>query len=103
MPWARRWLQQKPRGKTNNVARLVPAWSFSFGDEKQRGQESRALDAKTGERLWEYSHRLPEGIRSCCDVINRGAAIFDFSGNNELVLFEYDENGETVRAAPGAR
>ena len=23
-----------------NVERLVPAWSFSFGDEKQRGQES---------------------------------------------------------------
>lgn len=78
----------------DNVERLVPAWSFSFGDEKQRGQESQALvhdgviyitgsysrlwalDAKTGERLWEYNHRLPEGIRPCCDVVNRGAAIF---------------------------
>jgi len=78
----------------DNVERLVPAWSFSFGDEKQRGQESQALvhdgviyvtgsysrlfalDARTGERLWEYSHRLPEGIRPCCDVVNRGAAIF---------------------------
>lgn len=78
----------------DNVERLVPAWSFSFGDEKQRGQESQALvhdgviyvtgsysrmwalDAKTGKRLWEYSHRLPEGIRPCCDVVNRGAAIF---------------------------
>ncbi|MEP1703525.1 MAG: PQQ-dependent dehydrogenase, methanol/ethanol family, partial [Marinobacter sp.] len=27
----------------DNVERLVPAWSFSFGDEKQRGQESQAL------------------------------------------------------------
>ena len=78
----------------DNVERLVPAWSFSFGDEKQRGQESQALvhdgviyvtasysrifalDAKSGKRLWEYSHRLPEGIRPCCDVVNRGAAIF---------------------------
>jgi alcohol dehydrogenase (cytochrome c) len=25
---------------TKNVKRLVPAWSFSFGGEKQRGQES---------------------------------------------------------------
>ena len=28
---------------TDNVERLVPAYSFSFGDEKQRGQESQAL------------------------------------------------------------
>jgi glucose dehydrogenase len=28
---------------TKNVANLVPAWSFSFGGEKQRGQESQAL------------------------------------------------------------
>ena len=27
----------------DNVERLVPAWSFSFGDEKQRGQESQAV------------------------------------------------------------
>lgn len=28
---------------TDNVKMLTPAWSFSFGDEKQRGQESQAL------------------------------------------------------------
>ena len=67
---------------------LTPAWSFSFGDEKQRGQESQAivhdgviyvtgsysrvfaLDAKTGKRLWSYAHRLPDDIRPCCDVVN---------------------------------
>lgn len=77
-----------------NVFKLTPAWSFSFGDEKQRGQESQAivhdgviyvtgsysrmfaLDAKTGRRLWSYSHRLPDDIRPCCDVVNRGAAIY---------------------------
>lgn len=77
-----------------NVFKLTPAWSFSFGDEKQRGQESQALvhdgviyvtgsysrmfalDAKTGKRLWSYSHRLPDDIRPCCDVVNRGAAIY---------------------------
>jgi alcohol dehydrogenase (cytochrome c) len=79
---------------TANVANLVPAWSFSFGGEKQRGQEGQALvhdgviyvtgsysrvyaiEAKTGKRLWEYQHRLPEDIRPCCDVVNRGAAIY---------------------------
>jgi alcohol dehydrogenase (cytochrome c) len=79
---------------TNNVAKLVPAWSFSFGGEKQRGQQAQpmvyngkifvtgsysrlyAVDAKTGDKLWEYNHRLPEGILPCCDVINRGAALY---------------------------
>jgi len=79
---------------TANVKDLVPAWSFSYGGEKQRGQEGQALvhdgivyitasysrifamDAKTGDKLWEYDARLPEGIMPCCDVINRGAAIY---------------------------
>jgi alcohol dehydrogenase (cytochrome c) len=85
---------------TKNVAKLVPAWSFSFGGEKQRGQESQplihdgkmfvtasysrifAIDLKTGAKLWKYEHRLPDGIMPCCDVVNRGAALF---GN--LVIF----------------
>ena len=50
---------------------LVPAWTFSFGGEKQRGQEAQplvyngklfvtgsysrlfALDARTGKKLWQ--------------------------------------------------
>jgi alcohol dehydrogenase (cytochrome c) len=85
---------------TANVNKLVPAWAFSFGGEKQRGQESQplihngkmfvtasysrifALDAATGKKLWKYEHRLPEGIMPCCDVVNRGAALFD-----NLVIF----------------
>ncbi|MBC7143835.1 MAG: PQQ-dependent methanol/ethanol family dehydrogenase [Thioclava marina] len=77
-----------------NVENLVPAWAFSLGGEKQRGQESQpivydgvmyitgsysrmwAIDVKTGEELWQYDARLPEGILPCCDVINRGAAIY---------------------------
>ena len=84
----------------NTISKLVPVWSFSFGGEKQRGQESQplihegkmyvtasysrifALDAKTGAKLWKYEHRLPDGIMPCCDVINRGAAIYD-----NLVIF----------------
>jgi len=85
---------------TNTVKNLVPAWSMSFGGEKQRGQESQpvvangkmfvtasysrlfAIDAKTGKKLWKYEHRLPDGIMPCCDVINRGAALYD-----NLVIF----------------
>ena len=82
------------------VKNLVPAWSMSFGGEKQRGQESQpvisngkmfvtasysrlfAIDAKTGKKLWKYEHRLPDGIMPCCDVINRGAALY-----GDLVIF----------------
>ena len=83
-----------------NINKLVPVWSMSFGGEKQRGQESQplihngkmfvtasynrvfAVDSKTGQKLWKYEHRLPEGIMPCCDVINRGAALYD-----NLVIF----------------
>ncbi len=79
---------------------LVPIWNFSFGGEKQRGQESQplvkdgvmyvtasysriyAIDIATGEEIWQYDSRLPSGILPCCDVINRGAAIID-----NLVIF----------------
>jgi alcohol dehydrogenase (cytochrome c) len=91
-----------PLDKVNksNVKTLVPAWSFSFGGEKQRGQEAQpvvhngkmfvtasysrlfAIDSRTGEELWQYDHRLPDGILPCCDVINRGAALYD-----DLVIF----------------
>ncbi len=84
----------------DNIKDLVPAWSFSFGGEKQRGQEAQplvyngkifvtasysrlfAVDAKTGKELWEYNHRLPDGILPCCDVVNRGAALY-----GDLVIF----------------
>ncbi|ASM75971.1 dehydrogenase [Vitreoscilla filiformis] len=83
-----------------SIGKLTPVWSFSFGGEKQRGQEAQpvihngkmfvtasysrifALDTKTGKKLWKYEHRLPEGIMPCCDVINRGAALYD-----NLVIF----------------
>jgi alcohol dehydrogenase (cytochrome c) len=84
----------------DTVKSLSPIWAFSFGGEKQRGQESQplvkdgvmyvtasysriyAVDVRTGEELWQYDARLPDGIMPCCDVINRGAALF-----GELVIF----------------
>ena len=77
-----------------NVGNMVPAYSASLGGEKQRGQEAQpivydgiiyvtgsysrlfAFDARTGEELWQYDARLPDGIMPCCDVVNRGAAIY---------------------------
>lgn len=85
---------------TETVKDMRPVWAFSFGGEKQRGQESQpmvkdgvmyvtasysrvfAVDTKTGEELWEYNARLPDGIMPCCDVINRGVALY-----GDLVIF----------------
>ncbi|MRU14572.1 PQQ-dependent dehydrogenase, methanol/ethanol family [Roseovarius sp. A21] len=78
----------------DNIDKLVPAWAFSLGGEKQRGQETQplvydgmmyitgsysrlyAIDIETGKEVWQYDARLPEGILPCCDVVNRGAAIY---------------------------
>ncbi len=85
---------------TDTVSKIQPVWAFSFGGEKQRGQESQpmvkdgvmyvtasysrvfAIDVKTGEELWEYNARLPDGIMPCCDVINRGVSLY-----GDLVIF----------------
>ena len=85
---------------TETVKQMHPVWSFSLGGEKQRGQESQpmikdgvmyitgsysrvyAIDVNTGDELWQYDARLPDGIMPCCDVINRGVALFD-----DLVIF----------------
>lgn len=79
---------------SSNVKDLIPVWSFSFGGEKQHGQEAQplvvdgviyttasysrlfAVDARTGRKLWEYDAPLPDGIMPCCDVVNRGAAVY---------------------------
>jgi len=98
---------------TKNVANLLPAWSFSFGGEKQRGQEGQALvhdgvmyvtasysrvfaiDIKTGTRIWDYEYRLPDDIRPCCDVVNRGPAIYGdklFFGTLDAAIIALDKN-----------
>ncbi|MGV8894615.1 MAG: PQQ-dependent methanol/ethanol family dehydrogenase [Burkholderiaceae bacterium] len=98
---------------TKTVSKLTPAWAFSFGGEKQRGQESQplihdgkmfvtssysriyALDLKTGAKLWKYEHRLPDGIMPCCDVVNRGAALYDnlvIFGTLDAQLVALDQN-----------
>ena len=79
---------------SGNVSKMVPVFSASLGGEKQRGQEAQpiiydgtiyvtgsysrlfAFDARTGEEKWQYDARLPDGIMPCCDVVNRGAAIY---------------------------
>ncbi|MGC2247241.1 MAG: PQQ-dependent dehydrogenase, methanol/ethanol family [Terriglobales bacterium] len=77
-----------------NTNRLGLAWYFDL--DTHRGQEATplvvdgvmyfstawskvfALNAATGARLWSYDPKVPLqwGARACCDVVNRGVAIW---------------------------
>ena len=76
------------------VKRLVPAWSYSMGDN--RGMEAQplvkdgvifitdhqktvAIDALTGKEIWKSVIEYPpETTRVvCCGIVNRGGALFD--------------------------
>jgi len=85
-----------PLAKVNakSVKRLVPVWSFSFGVLDAQNTTPLvvdgimyvtashgkifAIDGKTGKQIWGYSHALPDNIGKmmCCDVGNRGAAVY---------------------------
>ncbi len=80
-----------------NVKSLGLAWSFDLGST--RGVEATpivvdgvmyvsaswsvvfALDAATGKQLWKYDPQVPGewGRNACCDVVNRGVAVWDGS------------------------
>ncbi len=78
-----------------NVGELGVAWSYDLATN--RGVESTpivvdgvmyvtsawsivyALDAKTGEELWVHEPDVDRSmaIKACCDVVNRGVAVYD--------------------------
>ena len=79
----------------DNVDQLGVAWTFDL--TTNRGVEATpivvdgvmyvtsawslvyALDAKTGEELWEHDPDVDRsvGVNACCDVVNRGVAVYD--------------------------
>jgi len=78
-----------------NVGELGLAWSFDT--DSFRGLEATplvhdgilyatrpwssvfALDARTGKVLWDYDPKVDKSIgwKACCDVVNRGVALYD--------------------------
>ncbi|MFC7343101.1 PQQ-dependent dehydrogenase, methanol/ethanol family [Saccharopolyspora griseoalba] len=84
---------------TDNVHRLAPAWVFQFGSYGMHAGASTyafeaapivvdgvmflsgwdgwvwALDAKTGQELWQYKHAIPFDVSLCCGNVNRGVAV----------------------------
>ena len=79
---------------TANVGKLGLAWSYPL--DSIRGVEATpivvdgimyvtapwgivyAINAKTGEKIWTFDSQSPrdEGYRLCCDVVNRGVAVY---------------------------
>ena len=51
----------------DGVMYTTGSWSIVF-----------ALDAKTGKQLWQWDPQVPHryGARACCDVVNRGVAVY---------------------------
>ena len=84
-----------------NVAALKPAWSAEF--DTSRGQEATpivvdgvmyvstswskvyALDAATGRQIWFFDAKVPgpTGAHACCDVVNRGVAVYEGNRSEE--------------------
>ena len=75
----------------DGVMYVTSAWSLVY-----------ALDAKTGEELWVYDPDVDRavGVKACCDVVNRGVAVYDgkvFVGLIDGRLEALDaETGEVV-------
>jgi len=82
---------------TDNVSRLRPAWSWTLPKSGARPEATPlvvdgviyatgpysyvfALDARTGELLWQWDPGIPEeaqgGPSVCCGNVNRGVAVF---------------------------
>jgi len=84
---------------TENVGRLGTAWVFQFGSYGLHAGASTyafeaapivvdgvmflsgwdgwvwAIDAKTGQQLWQYKHAIPFDVSLCCGNVNRGVAV----------------------------
>jgi PQQ-dependent dehydrogenase (methanol/ethanol family) len=98
-----------------NVSDLGVAWTFNLSTG--RGVEStpivhdgvmyvtsawsilHALDAKTGEEIWSYDPEVSgeDAIKGCCDVVNRGVAIYD----GKVYLGVFDGRLEALDAKTG--
>ncbi len=101
----------------DNVNELALAWSHNM--KSRRGVEAtpivvdgvmyvsaswsvvHALDAVTGEELWVYDPEVDpaHGYKGCCDVVNRGLAIWD----GKVFVGAYDGYLHAIDAATGER
>ncbi len=100
-----------------NVDQLGLAWYYEMGAD--RGVESTplisdgimfltgpwskvfALDAKTGEEIWQFDPEVPGeyGEKACCDVVNRGVALY----GDKVYVGTFDGRLVALRAKTGEK
>jgi alcohol dehydrogenase (cytochrome c) len=76
-----------------NVGQLAAAWTFQTGLTGHKFETTPividgtmyvtgalntawAIDGKTGKQLWRYQRQLPDGLKVCCGMVNRGFAVY---------------------------
>src|SRR5262245_32458400 len=76
-----------------NASQLAAQWTFQTGVPTRQfeatpividgvlyvtGAQNHAwaLDGRTGRQIWHYERKLPQGVRACCGMVNRGFAVF---------------------------
>jgi alcohol dehydrogenase (cytochrome c) len=74
-----------------NVAQLAPQWTFQTNVVNKFEatpividgvlyvtgslNHAWAIDGRTGRQIWHYQRSLPEGLKVCCGLVNRGFAV----------------------------
>jgi len=56
-----------------------------------------AVDGRTGKQLWHYQRTLPEGLKVCCGMVNRGFAIY----GDRLFMVTLDAHFVALEAKTG--
>jgi alcohol dehydrogenase (cytochrome c) len=101
---------------STNVANLKTAWVYQMREPgkvetsplvldgiiylTENGYSATALDGRTGRPMWRYQRSVPEGIDTCCGMVNRGLAVLDdllFFGTIDAHLVALDLRTGKVR------
>jgi alcohol dehydrogenase (cytochrome c) len=75
-----------------NAGRLAPQWTFQNGVVNKFEatpividgvmyvtgalNHAWAVDARSGRQIWHYQRQLPQGLKVCCGMVNRGFAAY---------------------------
>ena len=60
-------------------------------------QHAWAIDGRAGKQLWHYQRQLPEGLKVCCGLVNRGFAVL----HNRLFMVTLDAHFVALNRADG--